>query len=108
MARIQGDMPFVMSQHGAYKKGHKGDTRIVVRTIYGNTYANPVTYSDKEPSAAQTAAMARFKSAAQRAAADMADPEKKMEWQAIADASHGKIKTARGAAFQSYYNQESE
>lgn len=108
MARIEGDAPFVVTQHGAYKKGHKGDTRIVVRTIYGNSYASPVTYSDKEPTAAQTEAMARFKSAAQKAAQDMADPEKKAEWQAIADASHGKIKTARGAAFRSYYNKENE
>lgn len=108
MARIEGDAPFVVTQHGAYKKGHKGDTRIVVRTIYGNSYANPVTYSDKEPTAAQTAAMARFKSAAQKAAQDMADPDKKAEWQAIADASHGKIKTARGAAFRTYYNEENE
>ena len=108
MARIQGDAPFVMSQHGAYKRGHKGDTRIVVRTIYGNSYANPVTYSDLPPTAAQTAAMARFKSASQKAAADMADPEKKEEWKAIAVASHGKIKTARGAAFQHYYNLENE
>lgn len=102
MARIQGEMPFVMSQHGSYKKGHKGDTRIVTRTIYGNTYANPVTYSDKEPTAAQIAAQAAFADAASKAAADMADPEKKAEWQAVADASHGKYKTARGAAFASY------
>ena len=32
--------------------------------------------------------------AASKAAADMADPEKKAEWQAVADASHGKFKTA--------------
>ena len=39
-------------------------------------------------------AQARFAEAASKAAADMADPEKKAEWQAIADASHGKFKTA--------------
>lgn len=106
MARIQGDMPFVMSQHGAYKKGRKGETRIVARTIYGNTYANPVTYSDKPATAAQLAAQERFASAQAKAAADMLDPEKKAEWKAIADASRGKFKTARGAAFASYYNKE--
>ena len=42
-----------------------------------------------------------------RAAADMADPEKNAEWQAVANASHGKFKTARGAAFAVYYNQGS-
>lgn len=107
MARIQGDMPFVMSQHGSYKKGHKGDTRIVTRTVYGNTYANPVTYSDKEPTAAQIAAQARFTTASAKASADMLDPEKKAEWKAIADASHGKYKTARGAAFAHYYQETS-
>lgn len=107
MARIQGDMPFVMSQHGAYKRGHKGDTRIVVRTIYGNSYANPVTYSDADPTPAQLMAQSRFANATQLANADMQNPTKKAEWQAVADASHGKYKTARGAAFASYYNQES-
>lgn len=107
MARIQGDMPFVMSQHGAYKKGKKGETRIVVRTIYGNTYANPVTYSDKDATAAQIAAQTRFSTASSQASADMADPDKKAEWQAVADASRGKYKTARGAAFAHYYRETS-
>lgn len=107
MARIQGDMPFVMSQHGAYKRGKKGDTRIVVRTIYGNSYANPVTYSDKPATAAQLAVQERFATAQTQASADMLDPEKKSEWKAIADASNGKWKTARGAAFASYYNKTS-
>ena len=103
MARINGDLPFVFSQHGSYKKGKKGETRIVTRTIYGNTYANPVTYSDKEPTAAQLAVQSRFAEASSQASADMLDPEKKAEWTAIADASKGKWKTARGAAFASYY-----
>lgn len=107
MARIQGDMPFVMSQHGAYKKGKAGETRIVVRTIYGNTYANPVTYADNDPTAAQIAARTRFSTASSQASADMADPDKKAEWQAIADASKGKYKTARGAAFAHYYRETS-
>lgn len=104
MARIQGDMPFVMSQHGAYKRGKKGDTRIVVRTIYGNSYANPVTYSDKPATAAQLAVQERFATAQAQASADMLDPEKKAEWKAVADASNGRFKTARGAAFANYYN----
>ena len=36
----------------------------------------------------------------------MADPDKKAEWQEIATASHGRWKTARGAAFASYYADE--
>lgn len=105
MARINGDLPFVFTQHGSYKKGKKGDTRIVTRTIYGNTYANPVTYSNMPPTAPQLAVQSRFAEATQMASADMKDPEKKAEWKAIADASNGKWKTARGAAFASYYAQ---
>ena len=37
----------------------------------------------------------------------MADPEKKEEWKAVLDASAGKWKTPRGAAFASYYNKAS-
>jgi hypothetical protein len=33
----------------------------------------------------------------------MADPDKKAEWQSVAENSHGKYKTARGAALASYY-----
>jgi hypothetical protein len=33
----------------------------------------------------------------------MADLDKKAEWEAIAEASNGKYKTARGAAFAAYY-----
>lgn len=96
-----------MSQHGAYKRGKKGDTRIVVRTIYGNSYANPVTYSDKPATAAQLAVQERFATAQAQASADMLDPDKKAEWKAIADASNGRYKTARGAAFANYYNKAS-
>lgn len=39
-------------------------------------------------------AQARFAEAASKAAADMADPEKKAEWQAVANASNGKLKIA--------------
>lgn len=103
MARIEGELPLVLSQHGSWRKGKKGDTRMVARHIYGNTYANPVTYSDKPPTALQIQLQSRFATAAAQAAADMKDPEKYAEWKAIADASHGKWKTARGAAFASYY-----
>lgn len=80
-----------------YKRGYNDETILV-----------QADWKEQIASAAQLAAQARFKSAAQKAAADMADPEKKMEWQAIADASNGKIRTARGAAFRSYYNEENE
>jgi hypothetical protein len=76
---------------------------MVARTVFGNTYANPVTYSNKEPTAAQLAVQSRFAEASDKASKDMLDPEKKAEWKAVAEASNGKWKTARGAAFASYY-----
>ena len=33
----------------------------------------------------------------------MADPDKRAEWQEVADNSNGRYKTARGAALASYY-----
>lgn len=78
--------------------------KLVFSKRFGNTYAWEMTPSTKEPTAAQIAGRERFSTAATQAAADMADPEKKAEWQAVADASGGKYKTARGAAFASYYN----
>ena len=77
--------------------------KVVFSKRYGNIHAWEVEHSQKEPTAAQLSAQARFSSAATKAATDMADPEKKAEWQEIADNSRGKWKTARGA----YYNQES-
>ena len=80
------------------------DDKLVFSQRYGETYAWEVEPSKKAPTAAQLAVQERFATATAQAAADMADPEKKAEWQAVADASGGKYKTARGAAFASYYN----
>lgn len=44
-----------------------------------------------------------FSQAQAKATQDMADPEKRAEWEAIAKASDGRWKTARGAAFASYF-----
>ena len=78
--------------------------KVVFSKRYGNIHAWEVEPSDKAPTADQIAARARFADASSKAAADMKDPQKKAEWQAVADASGGKYKTARGAAFASYYN----
>ena len=77
--------------------------KLVFSKRFGQTYAWEMTPSTKEPTAAQLAVQERFATAASQAAADMADPDKKAEWQEIADNSNGKWKTARGAAFASYY-----
>jgi hypothetical protein len=106
MAKIEGSYPYVSQLNGVFERKHKGDTAIVARTVYGQTIACKVTYSDKNPTANQLALRARFATAASKAADDMLDPDKKAEWHEIAMASHGKWKTARGAAFASYYADE--
>ena len=79
--------------------------KVVFSKRYGNIHAWEVEHSEKDPTPNQLAARQRFAEASTKAAIDMADPEKKAEWQAIADASKGKYKTARGAAFNNYYNE---
>ena len=81
--------------------------KVVFSKRYGNIHAWEVEHSKKDPTANQLAAQERFTAAAKKAATDMKDPEKKAEWQAVADASNGKHKTARGAAFASYYAENS-
>ena len=102
MAKFNLAAPF----EGVSGKLDKDDS-LVFSQRYGATHAWEVEHSTKPPTAAQTAAQERFATAASKAAADMADPEKKAEWQEIANNSHGKWKTARGAAFAIYYNQGS-
>ena len=84
------------------------DDNIVFSQRYGATHAWEVEPSKKEPTTNQLAMQARFASAASKAAQDMKDPEKKAEWQAVADNSNGRYKTARGAAFANYYSQGNE
>lgn len=107
MAKINPSVAYVGCVQGVFERKHKGETAIVATCRYGANYACEVKYSDKEPSAAQLAVQERFATASAQASADMADPEKKAEWKAIADASRGKFKTPRGAAFASYYNKAS-
>lgn len=80
------------------------DDNLVFSQRYGNTHAWEHEPSKKEPTANQLALRARFATAATQASADMADPDKKAEWLEVALASHGRWKTARGAAFASYYS----
>lgn len=108
MAIIKSDYPYIAEISGTFERKHKGDVAIVVRNVYGKNVASKVTYSDKDPSMAQLAQQERFAQAARLASQDMEDIDKKAEWQAIADASNGKYKTARGAAFAAYYTQNSQ
>ena len=81
------------------------DDNLVFSQRYGNTHAWEHEPSKKDPTPGQLAGQARFAVAATQASADMADPDKKAEWQAVAEASNGRYKTARGAAFAAYYSQ---
>ena len=81
---------------------------LVFSKRFGQTYAWEVTPSNKPFTATQLEHQQRFALAASRAALDMADDEKKAEWQAVADASGGKYKTARGAAMASYMQEGAE
>ena len=77
--------------------------KVVFSKRYGNIHAWEVEPSKKAPTEKQLAVRARFATAATQAAADMADPDKRAEWQEVADNSNGRYKTARGAALASYY-----
>lgn len=78
-----------------YKRGYRDETILV-----------QADWELQDASAAQIAARTRFATASTKAAADMADPEKKAEWQLVADTSK-KYVTAYGAAFANYYREGS-
>ena len=98
MAKFNLAAPF----EGVSGKLDKDDS-LVFSQRYGATHAWEVEHSKKEPTAAQIAGRERFATASSQAAADMADPDKRAEWQEVADNSNGRYKTARGAALASYY-----
>ena len=98
MAKFNLAAPF----EGVSGKLDKDDS-LVFSQRYGATHAWEVENSKKEPTANQLALRARFATACTQAAADMADPDKRAEWQEVADNSNGRYKTARGAAMASYY-----
>ena len=99
MAKFNLSAPF----EGVSGKLDKDDN-LVFSQRYGATHAWEVEHSQKDPTPAQLAVRERFATATAQAAADMADPDKKAQWKAVADASAGKYKTPRGAAFASYYS----
>ena len=89
MAKIV-PISLIESIHGKLDK----DENFVFSKRYGNTHVWEVEPSKKEPTVNQLAVQARFAQAASKAAEDMADPEKRDEWAAIAEASNGKWKIA--------------
>ncbi len=76
----------------------------VFRQVNGKTIFAQKSVSKAEPTAAQLAVRDKFKTAVQKAHADMANEEKKEEWQQAAKNSGGKYTTALGAAIAHYFN----
>ena len=85
MAKIV-PISLIESIHGKLDK----DENFVFSKRYGSTYVWEVEPSEKDPTPGQLAQQERFAQAASKAADDMADIDKKAEWQAVAEASHGK------------------
>lgn len=82
------------------------DDELVFSTRYGGIYAWEMKVNKQQFSEAQIAIHERFKSVTALVMADMADPEKKKEWEEKARQSDGKYKTARGCAFAHYWAAE--
>lgn len=106
MAKVGFDTGGIDALRGRTNSKNKR-TGYYYKEMYGETILVQADWKLQEPTASQIAVRARFTSASAKASADMADPEKRAEWQAIAEASKGKYKTARGAAFASYYKENS-
>ena len=106
MAKIGFDTGGINAISGRTNAKNKR-TGYYYKEMYGETILVQANWKLQDATAAQIAARTRFSMASTKASADMADPDKKAEWQAVADASKGKFKTARGAAFANYYREGS-
>lgn len=102
MAKVGFDTGGIDALRGR-TNGKNKRTGYYYKEMYGETILVQADWKLQDPTEEQLARRARFATAAVQASADMANPTKKAEWQEVADASHGKYKTARGAAFASYY-----
>jgi hypothetical protein len=102
MAKVGFDTGGIDALRGR-TNGKNKRTGYYYKEMYGETILVQADWKLQEPTETQMARRARFATAATQASADMANPTKKAEWQAVADASNGRYKTARGAAFSSYY-----
>jgi hypothetical protein len=76
----------------------------VFRQVNGKTVFAQKSITKAEPTAAQLAIREKFKLASEKARADLADAEKKEQWELTAKNSGNKYKTALGAAIAYYFN----
>lgn len=106
MAKIGFDTGGIDAIRGRVN-GKNKRTGYYYKEMYGETILVQADWKYKEPTAAQLACQERFTSAWDKVNIDAKNPEKVEEWKAIAEASRGKHKTWRGAAFASYYAENS-
>ncbi len=76
--------------------------KLVFSERYGNTHAWEVNHSTYDPTANQLVQRQTFAAAVASANRDLADTAQRQQWEAVARASNGKYKTARGAAIAHY------
>ncbi len=103
MARIVPETP-VRTISGKLRKAD----RTTFFDLDGRTHAWQTTAYTGPWSEAQLAVQDKFKAVNALVLADMADPDKKKEWQDKADASGGRYRTARGIAFAHYWAAEED
>ena len=83
--------------------GKIGKSGYTFKQVNGKTVFAEISVAKTEPTPAQLAVRDKFKTASQKAHADMADASKKEHWQEVAKNSGGKYTTAIGAAIAHYY-----
>lgn len=79
--------------------------KVVFSNRYGNIHAWEVEAYKGPFTEAQQKQQQLFATAAGQVKADFADPELKAQWEEVAKNSHGKYKTAYGAAFANKYHE---
>ena len=77
-------------------------SRFCFKIVNGKTILYRLGIRSGEMTDAQLEAQEKFKTAAEQARADLKNPTKKAEWEAVAQSS-GKYATAFGAAMAHYY-----
>lgn len=104
MARVSFGEGGIFSYHGRISKKDKRSGYYFTERL-STPLIVKAKWDLKDPSVAQLAVREKFVNAWAKVKLDAANPEKIEEWRAVAEASNGKYKTWRGAAFASYYAQ---
>ena len=103
MARVSFGEGGIFAYHGRVSKKDKRSGYYFTERL-NTPLIVKAKWDLKDATAAQLAVREKFASAWTKVKADAANPDKVEEWRAIAEASNGKWKTWRGAAFASYFS----